>query len=152
MRVKPLGTIKGLATGLGHPTPGMTRCWTPSLNMEFHLGGWTSWEYAGHRNPEDKEEVTSSKSGVARKLYQLQGGSWESIHCLGRGGDIQVNSAVFVFHGCLCLRGLSRLRFQTRSKQGCSPPHCVEKLIFHFTFNVILVEMVCIQYKYYSLI
>ena len=26
-------------------------------------------------------------------------------------------------------------------KQGCRLPHCVKKLIFHFTFNVILVEM-----------
>ena len=47
---------------------------------------------------------------------------------------------------CLCweagtVSGLEWTQFQTGSKQGCRPPHCVEKLIFHFTFNVILVEM-----------
>ena len=115
MRFEPLDTIQGLATGWGYPTQGKTHCWTPSQNMEFYLGVKTSWEYAGHRNPEDEEEcdIVQLWSGY-QACINSSGAPGNVPPAIGRGGDIQVNSAVFMFDSCPCLGELSYPWFQTR--------------------------------------
>ena len=57
----------------------------------------------------NEEEVTSFSPGVATGTEALpisSGVPGDVPPAIGRGGDIQVNNAISVFLGCLCLRGL----------------------------------------------
>ena len=64
--------------------------------------------------PRNEEGVTSVSPGVATGMEALpiSSGVPEDVPPdIGRGGDIQVNNAVSVFLGCLCLGGLLRPQY-----------------------------------------
>ena len=114
MRVEPLGTNQGLASVSGSYYSSRTCCVTPPPVTDIYLGDRTSEEYADHRNPEDKEEcdIVQLWSGY-QACINSSGAPGNVSPAIGRGRDIQVNSAIFMFHGCLCLGGLLWPQIQT---------------------------------------
>ena len=70
--------------------------------------------------PRNEEEVTTFSPGVATGTEALpisSGVPGDIAPAIGRAGDIQVNNAVSVFLGCLCLRELLRPHI-LNGKQG----------------------------------
>ena len=67
--------------------------------------------------PRNEEEVTSFSPGVARKHYSSPVGFLGMYLLPWEGQGIQVNNAISVFLGCVCLRGLLRPH-NLNGKQG----------------------------------
>ena len=102
LRVEPLRTDQGQASGSSQPTLVGSRCRTPSLTNDILIEEFKPHRSkADHRNLEDYEERNRVQT---RSLLELQRGSLALTSYLGRGGDIPANS-----HR-LCVTGLSLSR------------------------------------------
>merc|ERR1711872_573778 len=64
----------------------------------------------------EEEIVEEISEEIAEEIEEIGEGSYnpgDVPPAIGRGGNIQVKGAVFMFHGCSCLGGLSHPQFQT---------------------------------------
>ena len=83
--------------------------------------------------PINKEEATSFSPGVAQKLISAPVGFLGAYPLpLVGDGNIEENSAIFLFHCCSCLGGLLHPRFHTGVSKVWAPQYSVRENTFPF--------------------
>ena len=113
MRVEPLGTHQGLASGSGSlytegPAAGLLLLERSFKDFELESCSMTIG------TPRNEEEVTSFSPGVAQKLHLAPVGFLQTYRLpSGRGKDIKESSIISVYSWKSLSWGLSHTRFPT---------------------------------------